>query len=527
MKPYNVEIFDRSINFKYSFLLDPADLSYQEDAMDPKKNTIPVPADFAPTSLDPNDPRAPRGWYLRILSDETEIQGIITVYESGEERGKITFSQLITRLDLNIFVGVGDITQYTVENYIKKLITDEFIESNDPKQVIPGLSTVTTGSSTHGTFNYTDTDKEQLTIDFLNDLVYPAFELFAIVTKVTFNPQTKTVSIRVGKSNRNAATIEADLPNVATNSFTIQKYSKEINKIDCYDMYRNPPIRSSYYLHPDGTWGSNPNTNRIQPVINTVTTVNAYAAAKAIIDAQLKTQMQNFIKYNNQDRHLTSSEVAIINIFADKAVAAYAAANPLSKPSISGSDNVSIGSTSYEVGAWPYDEYASSFYWEDDAIDGKSRLRSNYTSCNTHVMLQALVSATRTYGGQQWSGTAYKQKPFTSAMAESALSAYKKTAGYEAEIASIYDQAVIDIIETRVESLFAKNKYSNLIEISVLEKDTMVKPFYLEIGDTVNIIHKGVSYSSVLSGKSWEDGMVKLTFGTIRLELTSFLKGRY
>lgn len=526
MKPFNVEIFDRNINYKYSYLLDPSEFSYSEDAMDPVKNTIPTPAGFSPSELDPNDGRAPRGWYVRILNDETEIQGVITVYESGEKRGKLTFSQMITRLDLNMLVNVGDLTLYTIENYIKKLITDEFINSSDDKQVIPGLSTVTVTSSTTGTFNYTDTDDSQVAIDFLDDIVYPAFELYSIVTEVKFNPQSKTVSISIGQKNATVRTIEADLPNISASSFVIQKYSKEINKIDAFDTAQDPPTRTSFYLHPGGSWDTDEDNNRIVPIVNSIVQIDGYSVAKAMLDAQLNEQYLAFAAMNEEHRPLTTAEKSALDAFAAKVCPAYAANNPLPAPSISGSDSVAIGSTSYTTTSQYYEEYASSFYWEDDPIEMRARLRASYTSCRVHTMLRALVTARRTYG-QQWTDMAYAQKPFTNQLAQTGLGLYKKTAAYEAEIDAIYNQALSEAMQARAGALFAKNKYSNLIELSMLADDTMIEPLSMELGNAFSIIHKGASYASILSGRSWSKGLATLTFGTIRLELTSFLKGRY
>jgi hypothetical protein len=49
----------------------------------------------------------------------------------------------------------------------------------------------------------------------------------------------------------------------------------------------------------------------------------------------------------------------------------------------------------------------------------------------------------------------------------------------------------------------------------------------MQMGRIVEIIHDGVIYNSVLSGREVASGVIKLIFGTIRLELTSYLKGRY
>jgi hypothetical protein len=111
--------------------------------------------------------------------------------------------------------------------------------------------------------------------------------------------------------------------------------------------------------------------------------------------------------------------------------------------------------------------------------------------------------------------------------ASTAISDYKKTSAYEAEIQAIYSQAVATAMYQRAKALFAKNKYSNLITLSVLSNDTLVNPLTIPIGATAQIIHKGTVFNSILSGRQTGNGLTTLTFGTVRLELTSYLKGRY
>lgn len=70
---------------------------------------------------------------------------------------------------------------------------------------------------------------------------------------------------------------------------------------------------------------------------------------------------------------------------------------------------------------------------------------------------------------------------------------------------------------------FDQASYNNLIEITVLNDDTLVKPETLEIGQLTYIISEGKSYTSMLTGK--EIGAVtKLIYGTIRLDLTQIIK---
>lgn len=70
---------------------------------------------------------------------------------------------------------------------------------------------------------------------------------------------------------------------------------------------------------------------------------------------------------------------------------------------------------------------------------------------------------------------------------------------------------------------FGNRTYNNLIEITVMNDDDLVKASELEIGRLVNVISNGVTYPSILTGYDRKDTMT-LIFGTIRVELTKILK---
>lgn len=71
--------------------------------------------------------------------------------------------------------------------------------------------------------------------------------------------------------------------------------------------------------------------------------------------------------------------------------------------------------------------------------------------------------------------------------------------------------------------VFSEAAYNNLIELEVLNDDGMINPKDLEIGQTVRVIHDGVAYTSILTGKQVRSTTV-LTFGCIRLDLTKIIK---
>ena len=70
---------------------------------------------------------------------------------------------------------------------------------------------------------------------------------------------------------------------------------------------------------------------------------------------------------------------------------------------------------------------------------------------------------------------------------------------------------------------FANLSYSNLIELTMLNGDTLVRPDDLQFGQVVKILSDKVAYTSILTGK--ERGKnTKLIFGTVRLDLTKILR---
>lgn len=86
---------------------------------------------------------------------------------------------------------------------------------------------------------------------------------------------------------------------------------------------------------------------------------------------------------------------------------------------------------------------------------------------------------------------------------------------------SFYDEAY-----DKAFNKLSAEKYDNLIEIYVWENDKLINPHSLKIGQNTIIIHNNVKYSTILTGIEIDDGIVKLMFGTVRLELTKKIKRR-
>ena len=71
-------------------------------------------------------------------------------------------------------------------------------------------------------------------------------------------------------------------------------------------------------------------------------------------------------------------------------------------------------------------------------------------------------------------------------------------------------------------NLFNSISYNNLIELEMINNDDLINPSGLEIGQTLNVISGGQSYSTILTGRRISD-TTTLVCGTVRLDLTKRL----
>ena len=67
------------------------------------------------------------------------------------------------------------------------------------------------------------------------------------------------------------------------------------------------------------------------------------------------------------------------------------------------------------------------------------------------------------------------------------------------------------------------SQYKNLIELAYDIDDALVNPADLIIGEPVTVVHDGSTYPSILSGYEQSEGMMRLIFGVVRIELTKKL----
>lgn len=75
----------------------------------------------------------------------------------------------------------------------------------------------------------------------------------------------------------------------------------------------------------------------------------------------------------------------------------------------------------------------------------------------------------------------------------------------------------------KAQNKLKKAEYENLIELEVMREDALVNPGNIKIGQQVNVISGGNSYTSILTGREIGETEM-LIFGTVRLDLTKMIR---
>ena len=552
MKPYNCEIFDENFNYLYSTLIDEDTFTYRYDAISPVKNKLNVPKDFNPTSL-LNEPKAPKGWFVRITRDNELYDGVITGFEEGETQNTIEYSQIMTLFDQQVIVETQGITNATsISAFMKSILEGNFSSSADPKQNIHGL-TVYANSSKSGILPYTNTDDKYVGINVLNDLMLAAYKYYGIRTVVQSKDayphryaQALTVRFTDNAYYVNRPIFETNLPNIIDSSFSTKKQSgREVNKVIIKDLYFG--TETAYYLYTDGTYSTNPSVTgktRVFPVVTKVIIVNVYELAKNIVDAKYSGMLETVRAYSMKSGNLTNTEYNSLNTVCGVlmpmyrnliGIGTYSFNKLYDAPNLYNFTQsiVEITSTTNNVQVSDSDggDIFTHFGQNNKSIVDGYEYDGQYNFYG-HAMFNVVILVEGSYQEQEdppvtvtISKNQYDHIPFDVDAANKTINAYKQTAAYEAEIAAeASSQNIQNILEEKANCEFEANDYSHNIEITVKRDDSLVRPLEWDVGQSFRLVRNGTTYDTILTGREiMRDGLVKLTFGTMRIELTKLL----
>lgn len=586
MKPYEIEIFDRHYNFRANALIDAESFAYAYDALSVDKSTLSIPKGKITIreqaeSGSTGDNTVACSDYIRIKSNNNEYVGVIINVEENEIYTILTHAPLHSLFNHEVMIIADDIKHTYIETYIETLLTQEFINNGDALQNIPNL-TITTTSITSGIMDYNDTPEIYVIINLLDDLIYPAFREYLIRMDISIDFTEKTLNVTIGEISENSVTVEADLNNVVTKNFTIRKASSMVNKLSLFDTKNYSLAEYDFYLHPsDYSFDQINNADRFFPVVNQVGDFNSDAITEDEFLEVANESIRAINKYVDIERELSDAELAELT----QGISNFMPYLKASKTSAQWSDYFREVGTAFNNLIWSqwygfagngfesvdsYDDLLEEgslhYYFAETNVNTPSTfatykqkqnvsgLYSTYTTypepsamtaggwgqttfngslyynTNTHgsfvtpVTFNLYTYPLNDEGIHTWNLVSNVYMPLTPSIVTSALNAYKQTPEFAAAFAAYKAQNFSSIISGYAKKVFKTSKYQNLIELTTSPDDSMIKPLEMPIGQVVNIIHDGTSYNSILSGREVQkNGLVKLIFGTIRLELTKLL----
>ena len=584
MRPYEIEVFDREYNFRGNALIDPADFQYEYDFVSLVKNTLvlnPSPLTVRETGTGTaGDMTIALSDLIVIDGEDFRVYGIVTKLETVENALTVTYTDPIALFNHEVLVPADEIKHTSIEAYIKKLLDAAFVNNSDTLQVIPGFTTQTK-TTTYGIFDYNDTTEVYVVINLLKDLIFPAFNKYLIGVFFDLNIDSKTLTAKIGRRlNYRTLTLEADLPNVIDTNIIIRQSNNDANKLTLVDTADYAMTEYNFYLHSDYTWNST-DSDRLLPVFNDVYSFDSDLITEDRFWASAKYAISIAEKYININRDLTTEEkgmleeacselqpylpsvktsaqwTAYFNNIQDQIVSvlmAYRApfTDYAYERVANYSDLQEEGTGHYCVvygNADPYFRYdVRTAKGTTSGLDANNVPGSRYPSgesgwetitengtalynTNTHVDLH--ISTTMTIyiilNGYGTDITTYKYNlniytPVTANDYTTAINNYKQSAAYAAKFA-LYKTANFNaILNGYARGLFGQARYKNLIELTVTRDDTLVQPLRIPMSRPVDIIHEGVTYKSILTGFSLlKNGLCKLIFGLIRVELTKIL----
>ena len=266
LRPYKIEVFDRSFGFRSMAVTGELNLAFDYLTLERISATV-------------KDIDVRRGDLIHITDFEgqTVYDGIANLTETDRSTVTVNVDPLLSLLNVDVVFSAKDAN---IEDWIANLITAKYISnSHDALQDLD--ATVTATSSTAGEIA---TEGNMVN---LWDVCVAAFQQFGITVQASLNLATKKIAFSVGTIS-GSRVVEADLPNVLEKNFVLED-STEVNLVsfileDLSDRY------SAYIDTSDGTLqlvsGDPAQTDRQTPVYEQIEMVSSLDPTELLPKAQ-------------------------------------------------------------------------------------------------------------------------------------------------------------------------------------------------------------------------------------------------
>lgn len=218
MIPYRAEFFDRQLNYRFFSVVEQPEIKMDYFTLDKTVLTIPSVVEIS------------RGWYCRILHNSDEVyQGFVSTVTQAKKSVTVALLPMIALFDTQIYKDRATYDKTNLEGWIAGILTENFSIHNGVDGIVENIQgfSATALTSTNGITLGIDDNIH----DFWKDISKVAMEKNKITIECSFDLHYKTINATVTSyAAANEITIEADLPNVIDQNFTLSNRLSSPNK---------------------------------------------------------------------------------------------------------------------------------------------------------------------------------------------------------------------------------------------------------------------------------------------------------
>ncbi len=254
MSRCNVDFFDVHFNYVHHDSIETPDID--DDYLAPEASSILV----GETDLIPEQG-------LILVRDNFTYLGVVENVQDEHYQTRVSFRSFLTLFDQPVLFQTSlqnDASAISLEAEIKYLLEIYWKTSSDALQNIP-INVTTTSTTTDWNLGILPNEDEGswAIVNFYADILKTALLGYKIAVTIEPDLQNMVVNMYVGAPSQ-TFTIDADLPTIKINSFTINKMTSATNKLEIWNA-ANYTQNKYFYLHPDGTYDTT-DSDRIEPV---------------------------------------------------------------------------------------------------------------------------------------------------------------------------------------------------------------------------------------------------------------------
>lgn len=273
MSRCNADFFDIHLNYIYHDTIEMPNIDY--DYLTPETSEIVIG--------ETND--IPERCIV-VITGDIQYVGIVDAVELKKNQTEVSIKPFITVFDQPVLFDTrwqGSESTTSVEQMLSNVITQYWIASTDTMQNMPQLRIVLDSETKDWDFGIVEDeeDKHFAIVKLYEVLFENALTRYRVAITPIVNFVDMTIELHIG-APQESMVLDADLPGIKIDSFTIDKMVSTINKLEIWNA-DNYTDKITYYLHTDGTYDT-ADVNRVFPVNMDIIAVHPESEEQATED---------------------------------------------------------------------------------------------------------------------------------------------------------------------------------------------------------------------------------------------------